>query len=131
MENKAIKTKEVGFINGRDAIYLDEFKQTFNKTQNCVFKGVLNPKLVEKTCNKSHISYVCQFEQVIYYEVHNLDLYNENILCSSFDIVENSNLLVRLKKYSSKVTKEHKHYVFATYDYVYDIIATNYKLEID
>jgi hypothetical protein len=134
MEYKAIKTEEVGYINGRDAVFLDEFKQIFNDTQNCIFKGTFNTKKIESEMRENdYLQYILSFKNVVYYQCCELDTYiNEVKLDSSFDMIDNSNLIKDLKngRQSSKVKKEHKHYVFATYDYVYDIIATDYNLEI-
>lgn len=134
MEYKAIKTREVGIINGRDAVFLDEFKQTFDNIHNCIFKGTVNSKLIETKKGKDDISYILTFRNVIYYQCCEIDTYiNEVKMNSSFDLVENSNLMKELKngRKSSKIKEEHKHYVLQTYDYVYDIIAIGYELEID
>lgn len=39
MKYQAIKPEAFGVISGRDAIYLDEFKQIFDSEYNCNFKG--------------------------------------------------------------------------------------------
>lgn len=133
MEYKAIKTQEVGFINGRDAIFLDEFKHIFNDTTNCIFQGTFNSKKIEIRKEDDYTKYVLSFINVVYYQCCELDTYiNEVKMDSSFDLINNSDLIMSLKngRKSSKVKNEHKHYVLATYDYVYDIIATEYKLEL-
>ena len=52
---------------------------------------------------------------------------------SSFDFVDNSCLIQELTNRwtTSKIKKDHKHYVLQTYDYVFDIVAKDYKLEIE
>lgn len=131
MKYIAIKTKEFGFISGRDAIFLDEFQQNYDK---CIFKGEFNNRLIEiSQKNKEYIPYMIEFHDVIFYQCYKLDFYeNEPKMASSFDIVENSDIVQKLKTYrnSSKITGAHKHYVFQTYDYVYDIVAENYYLKV-
>ncbi|OTQ74410.1 MULTISPECIES: hypothetical protein [unclassified Gilliamella] len=134
MKYQAIKTEAVGVISGRDAIYLDEFKQIFDSKYNCIFKGEFNSILTEITSGKDFIPYTFSFSDVIYYQCCELDLYiNEKKLDSSFDLVCNSSLIQELKNgsISSKISEDHKHYVLQTYDYVFDIIAKDYKLVIE
>lgn len=134
MKYQAIKTEAVGVISGRDAIYLDEFKQIFDSKYNCIFKGEFNSILTEITSGKDFIPYIFSFSGVIYYQCCELDLYiNEKKLDSSFDLVCNSSLIQELKNgsISSKINEDHKHYVLQTYDYVFDIIAKDYKLVIE
>lgn len=134
MKYQAIKTEAVGVISGRDAIYLDEFKQIFDSKYNCIFKGEFNSILTEITSGKDFIPYTFSFSDVIYFQCCELDLYiNEKKLDSSFDLVCNSSLIQELKNgsISSKISEDHKHYVLQTYDYVFDIIAKDYKLVIE
>lgn len=134
MKYQAIKTEAVGVISGRDAIYLDEFKQIFDSKYNCIFKGEFNSILTEITSGKDFIPYTFSFSDVIYYQCCELDLYiNEKKLDSSFDLVCNSSLIQELKNgsISSKISEDHKHYVLQTYDYVFDIIAKDYKIVIE
>lgn len=130
MEYQAIKTKEVGIINGRDAIFLDDFRQKFNSECICVFKGKFNSKLIEINFEKEYIPYIFYFSHIIYYQCCELDTYiNEAKMDSSFDLVHNSYLIEELKngRKSSKIKENHRHYVLQTYDCVYDIIAKDYK----
>ena len=134
MDYKAIKTKEAGIISGRDAIYLDEFRQIFSSEYCCIFTGEFSSSLTGINSQKYFIPYVFYFSGVIYYQCCELDLYvNEINLDSSFDLVHNSCLIQNLKngRISSKIDEDHKHYVLQTYDYVFDIIAKNYKLVIE
>ena len=133
MEYRAIKTKEIGIIYGRDAIYLDEFRQIFGTEYCCIFKGEFSSSLTDINSDKHFIPYIFSFSDVIYYQCCELDLYiNEKKLDSSFDLVCNSSLIQELKNgsISSKISEDHKHYVLQTYDYIFDIIAKDYKLVI-
>jgi len=129
MKNTAIETKEVGKISGRDAIFLDLLQQDLGKLS---FIGEFNSSLISK--NKfdcKFIPYKLIFEDVIYFECCELDFSVCNYE-SSFDVVENSELLLRFKKHdTNKITENHKHFVLQTYDYVYNILAVDYKLEIN
>ena len=134
MENQAIKTEAVGVISGGDAIYLDDFKQIFDSEYNCIFKGEFNSTLTEITSGKDFIPYTFSFLDVIYYQCCELDLYvNENKMDSSFDFVDNSCLIQELTNRCTtyKIETDHKHYVLQTYDYIFDIVAKDYKLEIE
>lgn len=134
MKYQAIKTEAVGIISGRNAIYLDEFKQIFDSEYNCIFKGEFSSTLTEITSGKDFIPYTFSFSNVIYYQCCELDLYvNENKMDSSFDFIDNSCLIQELTNRwtTSKIKKDHKHYVLQTYDYVFDIVAKDYKLEIE
>ena len=134
MKYQAIKTEAVGVISGRDAIYLDEFKQIFDSKYNCIFKGEFSSSLTGINSDKHFIPYIFSFSDVIYYQCCELDLYiNEKKLDSSFDLVCNSSLIQELKNgsISSKISEDHKHYVLQTYDYIFDIIAKDYKLVIE
>lgn len=59
MEYRAIKTKEIGIIYGRDAIYLDEFSSSLTGINS----------------DKHFIPYIFSFSGVIYYQCCELDLY--------------------------------------------------------
>ena len=73
MKYQAIKTEAVGVISGRDAIYLDEFKQIFDSKYNCIFKGEFSSTLTEITSGKDFIPYTFSFSNVIYYQCCELD----------------------------------------------------------
>jgi hypothetical protein len=129
MEIEPIVT-EIGVISGRDAIFLDLAE---HKDSALTFYGEINADLLNTKYigNGDFIKYTLGFYDVIFYQCHELDLYNFNLLKSSFDHVKNSELIEELNsRNSEKMTKDHKHYRLATYDYIYDIISSKYILKI-
>jgi hypothetical protein len=134
MENEAIIT-DLGIINGRDAIYLDLVE---HKNNVLTFSGEINSELIGKNITGSNdfIKYTLSFFETIFYKCWELDYYdNEKLLASSFDVVNDSklieeiNLLENIRK-NKKITENHKHYILATYDYIYEIVSSKYILRI-
>jgi hypothetical protein len=124
---------DVGIISGRDAIHLDLVEQREGEIK---FQGEINTGLVEIKNNieKDWLKYKLSFKGIVYFKCCELDFYtSEKLLISSFDKINNSEKITKLKSldHSSKIDINHKHYVFATYDYVYEIIASQYFLEIN
>jgi hypothetical protein len=82
--------------------------------------------------NDDFIKYTLSFYDVIFYQCYELDLYNLNLLKSSFDSIKNSKVIEELNsRNTEKITNEHKHYRLATYDYIYEIISSKYILKIN
>lgn len=132
MKHKFIPIEtEVGIISGRDAIYLNEIKFDYSK-QNINFIGELNLGLCSKTIDKDEfIKYSLTFYGVLYFQMVELDFtYFPN--GSSFDLVEDSNILNKFKEYDSarKVKPEHNHYFLHTYDDVFEIVSLNFELKL-
>jgi hypothetical protein len=130
MEIESIITN-VGIINGRDAIYLNLAE---HKNNTLIFYGEINSELldIKNIGNDDFIKYILKFDDVIFYKCYELDFYNSTQLKSSFDNIKNSKLIEELKlKNTEKITNKHKHYRLATYDYIYEIIASAYTLNIN
>ena len=124
---------DVGIISGRDAIFLDALKyEISNHSVN--FKGELNSNLCSKADkNSENKKYRLEFRNVLYFEAIELDFFSPNPeYKSSFDEIDHSLKLqsMRTEDHSAKVTPAHKHYRLATYDDVFEIIASDYTLEI-
>lgn len=129
---KPIETK-LGIISGRDAIYLDEQKM-IEEPYGMIFTGEINGNLCSNnTSNMEWLSYRLSFDCPIYFSCHELDLYDESALNSSFDILVKSDLLASIinKDHRGKFKDDFKHFVLATYDYVYEIIARDFMFETD
>ena len=126
---------EVGIISGRDAIFLDEQKMVDKDLCAMVFVGELNGNLCSNnTAGKNWIPYRLSFRKPIYFACYELDLYyDERSINSSFDIVTESDLLASFleKDFSGKFKDDFNHFVLATYDYAYEIIACDFMLELD
>lgn len=125
MKTQAIETV-VGILQGRNALYLDEAKQTFSPPL-IAFKGVLSaPRCSNYQGAERFPIYEASFADCRYFTCVEIDRYkNEKYLTSSFDLVLNSDLLESLK-----LSGSHQHYIFATYDFIYEIVATNFTLTV-
>lgn len=122
MHTQAIETP-VGILKSRNALYLDEVKHYF-QPPTLLFKGALNSTY---SIDKSFPAYTIEFVQPIFFNCLELDRYKrEKYLSSSFDLVVDSELCKDLL-----AEHTHNHYVLATYDYVYEIVATNYSMHTD
>ena len=120
----------VGFLTGRDCVYLDKVTQDVNSGV-LVFEGDINGNLV--VCEKEWLPYKLKFTQVLMYFCCELDTYGnltEIEYSSSFDLVENSTWLEALPIRKDYDKKEYKHYRLFTYDDVFDVIATGYEFEL-
>jgi len=112
---------EIGKIWGRDAIYLDEMKM-INEMTFQLSGEITNP--IEK-------KYIITFKEVHLFKMIELD-FDETEYKSSFDIVENSTQLKNMIKiddaeHIGKIDSSFKHYVFRTYDTVFEIIGKEYE----
>ena len=130
---KPIET-ELGIISGRDAIYLDE-QRIATKPYGLIFKGDFNGNLCSNnTTGKEWIPYELSFDYPLYFVCYELDLYPYELpLPSSFNTVAESELIASLFKqdWTGNLAKtDLNHYVLATYDYVYEILAQDFKLSI-
>ncbi len=123
-----IKIANLGFLTGRDAIYLD--KVNFNYEKNSIkFAGEFNTNLAsDYSGDKDFLQYTLKFYNVLYMEMIELDFFN-NIVMSSFDQINESELVSGLvkKDHSSKITIDHQEFVFSTYDDVFRIVSEGYK----
>ncbi|MCL2216849.1 MAG: hypothetical protein FWB91_07485 [Defluviitaleaceae bacterium] len=134
-ERKAIETA-VGIISGRDAIHLDKVEILFDK-YGMTFTGELCGALCSKNeMGRDWIAYKISFDDCVYHSCHELDLYSkEQKLVSSFDLVSKSDLLDSIfnkqgiGKFSND--KKYNHYILATYDYIFEIVACDFKFELD
>ena len=120
-ENRIAIETEIGILYGRDAIYLDLLLQEFSKLE---FEGEFNTHLCSKYSGQSNrIKYNIEFFNIIFFASWELDNYQDELkMASSFDIINNSNFI---KKFN---IKNKKHFVFSTYDFIYEIIAEDYQL---
>ena len=81
--------------------------------------------------------FALKFESVVYLEVTSLELYQDfdddlYETSSSFDEILNSKLIEELGKHdpNREVSEDHRHYVLATYDDVFEIVARDVTLEL-
>ncbi len=128
--NFAIKT-EVGIVRGRDAIYLEsvEFDYSSNRIRFC---GSFNPHLCSDIADSDEeVGFELVFSGLLALQMIELD-FDMTDGVSSFDEVRDSEWLKRMKAkdHSAKVSESHRHFVLATYDDVFVIIADRYELQL-
>jgi hypothetical protein len=124
LQNEPIQT-ELGEIDGRDGIYLDDVKQTFSPNQ-LTFVGDINGNLcTNNSLGYRWYSYELTFHQVQAYDCRKLEICKWRVI-SSFDEVKDSELIKELRLEG----KGYKHYILSTYDYVYQVIAKDFELKI-
>ena len=126
-----------GILNGRDCFYFDTVVQ--DNYDNVIFTGDINGHLVKEMDNKKDwYPYKLTFKRVLACFYCELDTY-ENLAStgylhdgsSCFDLIENSDWLKSLPIREDFDKSIYNHYRLFTYDIVYNIIATEYQLEVD
>ncbi|MDE7136832.1 MAG: hypothetical protein K2O29_00010, partial [Ruminococcus sp.] len=133
MNIKGIEHEKLGRLNGRDCIYIN--KVTQDNIDNLIFKGEINGFLAEKIKTDRFLPYQLTFHRVVTYFVCKLDTY-ENIDRSAhldyscFNIVENSQWLESLPIRRDFDKSLYNHYQIFTYDFVYNIIATDFDFSV-
>jgi len=121
---------EIGTLRGRDAIYLDSV--VISDGQNTLtLCGEFNCSLASKPPDAEWQAYQVRFSEVLALQMCELDtwesLQDRRWPETSFDEVVDSPWLARMR---GKVSKMHRHYVFQTYDQVFEVICTSYELEL-
>lgn len=135
MKFQAIKTL-VGIVAGRNAIYLHNIEHRY-EDQTIVFEGIFESQLCSDYAgNKEELKYKITFNRVLYFRMVELDHYPLNILnetVSSIDENIDSQLIQELKAKDSafKVRPEHRHFIIATYDDIFDVVAFDVKIEVE
>lgn len=122
MENQAIQTP-VGFLEGRDAIYLDGIHHDYEK-RTVVFIGEINASLATQYQGFAKwLGYQITFRGVDAISMTELDCYDHELdLASSFDRVTEPRLKSRIESCEQ--------FVLATYDHIFELMATDYEFEI-
>ena len=127
IKNKPIVTK-LGTLKGRDCIYLDTLNYD-HKKQHLTLKGEINGYLSEIKKEGEFMPYAVIFSQVFALKIEELEMYGYEYE-SSFDQVINSEWLSKAQQ-SHNYPKELKHFIFATYDDVIDVLCTDFKMSIN
>ena len=123
---------EVGKIWGRDAIFLDKVHVIDETTFELV--GQFSIVLCSNLHGKGFQNYKILFKEVCFFKMIELD-FDEIEYQSSFDMVENSKQIIRMIKKNKisdigKIDDTFKHYVFRTYDTVFEIIGKSFQLDL-
>lgn len=135
MEEKFVPIiTQFGELKGRDCIYLEQSIFDDNN-RNLVLKGEINGSLAnqENTDNEQDFAFILTFERVIHYSSTELDTYcrlkGGDFSQSSFDEVLNSQFLANFPIREDYEKSDFRDFLVFTYDYVFDILATDFVLE--
>lgn len=118
-----------GTLFGRDAIFLDGYS---SDGYSLLLKGQVNAALASRPPPSGEfLDYKIRFLGVVAVRIMELDTYEATQAqagwpLTSFDEVEDSAWKGGLR---GKVRAESKHFVFQTYDLVFDVICDRYELE--
>ncbi len=114
-----------GVLRKRNSIYLDSVYHEVDNA-NLNFKGqISNTNLSQAIGEQEWIDYECIFNIVLAYKCIEIDSYFNIEVKSSFDEVEDSEWISELELSND----EFHHYVFSTYDYIYEIIAKGFEFK--
>lgn len=123
---------EVGKIWGRDAIFLHRV----NVINECTFEltGQFNGALCSNLQDNDDRNYKIVFKEVHVFKMIELD-FDETEYESSFDMIENSKQILKMietdkTNYIGKIDDTYKHFVFRTYDTVFEIIGKAFQLTL-
>lgn len=110
----------LGFVNGRDGIYLDDIELS-ERTNRVTLNGAFNSALCSKADSPSTDFAGCRisFSGVLAFKVIELDSWDGNSE-SSFDEVLDSDWVRAL---GGKVTPSHRHFLVQTYDDVVEVVC--------
>ncbi len=120
---------QFGVWQGRDCVFLDSVMQQNGKLTFC---GDLNGRLMDKNCD--WIPYELTFEGVLAYFSCELDTYiyayEAQNTAYSFICIEDSAWLNNFLPRTDVDKTILHHYRLYTYDYVFDVLATGYRLQV-
>ena len=123
----------VGTISGRNGIYLDSVVYTLCP-DTLTLAGELNASLCSNGPKSGKwIPYTIRFDSVMYLQIVELDLDTQELVHqSSFDLMQYSQLVASLRTADrdNKITPEHKHFSFCTYDRIFEIVSIGYDLDV-
>ena len=130
----SIEHEKLGTLYGRDCIFADSVIQT---DATLKFKGEINGTLASKINNEIWIPYELIFYKVIKYTSCELDTYEADkneiqaINKGSLLIVQGSDYLKNIPVRYDYNKDDYKHFVICTYDFVFNVFATDYELNCD
>ena len=115
-----------GFLVGRACIFLDEVSFLYG-TYNLRLIGEVNTSLVSNPPEVSPklVPYELTFTRVLALKMIELDSWDFEC-ASSFDEILNSQWVAEI---GGKVTKEHKHFFFQTYDDIFEVVCSSYEFK--
>jgi hypothetical protein len=124
-------TTAVGTIQGRDAFFLDAIEHAFTPVR-VRFRGELNNSLCSAPASANEFTpYILSFYDVLAFKMEEID-FSTRRNRSSFAEVKPSLWLEWLdtQDKARQIVSTHKHFFLVTYDYIFDIIAKRYELDL-
>lgn len=123
---------EVGKIWGRDAIFLDKVNVINESTFELI--GEFNAALCSNLKGCDDRKYSLTFKGAHLFKMTELD-FSEIEYTSSFDLVENSDQVSKMvhadkTEHIGKIDPSYKHYIFTTYDTVFEVICKEFVLKL-
>lgn len=115
----------LGYLRGRDAIYLRHIRFEY-RTTLLILEGFINSRLCSQKQSEMEYEYKLQFINVLAMKLIEIDSW-QFVNQSSFDEVIHSDWIRQL---GGKVTDEHRHFIVQTYDDVFEVICENFAFEI-
>ncbi|WKN30990.1 hypothetical protein PZB74_18740 [Porifericola rhodea] len=131
-QNVVPEITSVGKIWGRDAIFLDEVKVLNEST--FILIGEFNGNLCENLTDGTDQKFQVTFKAVHLFKMIELD-FDEIEYQSSFDRIENSEQIAEMVRVDTdqhigKIDFNFQHFVFRTYDTVFEVIGKEYELKL-
>ncbi len=117
---------ELGYLNGRDCIFLDQVTFKDGWPDHVILKGEINLSLCGNEIVVPQALFKLLFCEVKAFKVIELELWDYSSE-SSFDEVLDSSWIEEIE--NEELVNYH-HYVIQTYDHVFEIICKNYHLHI-
>lgn len=122
---------KIGTLKGRDAIFLD--RVTMSERCNTLrLAGEINCNLASKSTKAGHQAYQIRFHGILAFQMIELESWDpspkrKSSRYSSFDEVIDSAWLARLH---GKVSPNYRHFIFQTYDHVFEVLCMTFELEL-
>jgi hypothetical protein len=115
----------IGTLFGRDAIFLDTCALNCDY-MSLTLHGTINARLASRPVDRE-IAYTLTFVGILALKMVELDSWS-HFGASSFDEVIHSNWIREL---NGKVTQEEKHFQLVTYDHVFEVVCSHFRMTLD
>ena len=115
----------LGYLDGRDCIYLDRFVFE-DGTATFVLDGSINGNLCTVRQSGRFVPFTLRFRGVLAIKMVELDSCDWDFE-SSFDEIRDSSWI---KSLGGKITAAQRHFFVQTYDYVFDVVGEGYEFEV-
>ena len=123
MENVVPEKTKHGAMFGRDTLYLDEISAPDER--HLVLNGIIHTHAGQDR------NYEIKFNGTVYVSITESDRVTGYGDSGSFCVIENSETIKKLKhiNFDAMFADKHRHFFFATYDSVFQVVAIDYQLK--